>query len=49
MDGTTPRRLEHVPRHVLEACDVANAPPFGLPQSFKIEKEANDAFSLVGQ
>ncbi|XP_030926558.1 uncharacterized protein LOC115953166 [Quercus lobata] len=42
-------RLEQVPMHVSGARDAAGTPHLSLPRSFKIEKEAVDAMSLVGQ
>ena len=48
-EGDYSTRLEHVSLHVSEARDVVDTPPLGLLQSFKIEKEAKDALSIVGQ
>nr|POE84238.1 hypothetical protein CFP56_71179 [Quercus suber] len=42
-------RLEQVPMHESGARDAASTPPLSLPRSFKNEKEAMDALSLVGQ
>ena len=42
-------RLEQVPMHVSGAREATGSPPRCLPQSFKNEKEATEAVSLVGQ